>query len=233
LESDSYDRYVRAEWALLSNDPARGDAALDAVTGLCIARVLDIGCGAGQELRPFLRDRQVLGVGLDISPEVGRAGRQLFASEQPESHVTFVRAAAERLPFEASRFDLVICRLALPYTDNATALGEIARVLRPGGALLLKIHHAKYYLLKLREALATRHLKSAIHACRVLFAGCMYHLTGSQPRGRLTGGETFQTMWLLRRELRRRGLHVQRRLPDSVPAAPNLLIVRQQGGSSD
>jgi SAM-dependent methyltransferase len=225
-ESDSYDRYVRAEWGLFARDPERTAAARDAVTGLSIARVLDVGCGAGQELRPFLRDSHTFGVGIDVSPDVGNAGRELFASEQPQSHVAFVRAAAERLPFGTSSVDLVICRLALPYTDNARALGELARVLRPGGALLLKFHHARYYTLKFREALEERRLKSAIHACRVLFAGCLYHLTGSQPRGRLTGGETFQTMWLLRRELRRHGLQVSRVLADSDPAAPSLLIMR-------
>jgi ubiquinone/menaquinone biosynthesis C-methylase UbiE len=225
-ESGVYDRYVRAEWTLFSNDPGRSAAAREAVAGLSISRVLDIGCGAGQELRPFLRGTQSLGVGIDVSPEVGIAGRELFAADQPDSRVAYLRAAAERLPFSGASFDLVICRLALPYTDNAQALREMARVLRPGGALLLKFHHARYYALKLREALASGLLKSAIHACRVLVAGTLYHITGLQPRGRLTGRETFQSMWLLRRELRRDGLEIRRVLEDSVPAAPSLLIVR-------
>ncbi|MGH2603573.1 MAG: class I SAM-dependent methyltransferase [Dehalococcoidia bacterium] len=195
---------------------------------LSVARVVDIGCGAGQELRPFLRDRHSFGVGVDVSPDVGRAGRELFAREQPESHVAFVRAAAEHLPFDTASVDLVVCRLALPYTDNARALAEVARVLRPGGALLLKFHHARYYVLKLREAFAARSLRSAIHACRVLVAGSLYHLTGSQPRNRFTGDETFQSIWLLRRELRRRGLEISRVLADSVPPAPSLLITRSE-----
>jgi len=102
----------------------------------------------------------------------------------------------------------------------------MARVLRPGGSLILKIHHARYYTTELSQALRTWHLKSAIHACRVLLAGGLYHITGSQPRGRLTGGETFQTLWLLKREFRRHGLAVERLLADSVSAAPSLLIRR-------
>jgi ubiquinone/menaquinone biosynthesis C-methylase UbiE len=224
--TETYDRYVRAEWALYASEPGRAAIARNAVGQRPIARVLDIGCGAGQELRPFLVNPRALGVGLDISAEVGRAGRELFAADQPASRIAFVRSPAEQLPFASATFDVVICRLALPYTDNATALGEIARVLQPGGVLLLKFHHARYYALKLREAVATGRIKSAIHACRVLAAGVIYHVTRSQPHGWLTGRETFQTMWLLRREVKRQGMEVRRVLADSVPAAPSLLIQR-------
>ena len=212
---------------MFAADPSRETTAREAVGDLAIGRVLDIGCGAGQELRPFVRDPATLGVGADLSPEIGIAGRDLFASEQPGSRVAFVRAAAEHLPFTSSSMDLVICRLALPYTDNSQALAEISRVLRPGGALLLKFHHARFYLLELRDAARTRHFKSAVHACRVLVAGLVYHVTGVQPRGRLTGGEAFQTMWLLRRELARNELEIRRVLAGSVPAAPSVLVQRR------
>ena len=216
--------YLRSEWALFAADPNRTLVAREAVADLAIARVLDVGCGAGQELGPFLQDRRSLGVGVDVSAESGLVGRELYLAERPLDRVVFVRAAAETLPFRSSTFDLVICRLALPYTDNARAIAEMARVLTPGGALLLKFHHARYYTLKIRESLRGRLIKSALHALRVLVAGCLYHITGSQPRGRVIGRETFQTLWLLRRELKRQGLEVRRVLADSVPAAPSLLI---------
>ena len=225
-ESATYGRYVRAEWALYSSDPVRGEQLRFLVAPDSVERILDVGCGAGQELRPFLRSSRTLGVGIDVSPEAGPAGRELFATDQPASRAEFLRAAAEHLPFSSSTFDVVICRLALPYTDNAAAIGEMARVVKPGGSLILKFHHARFYVLKLRESLVTGRIKSAIHACRVLLAGSLYHLTRSQPRGWLTGQETFQTMWLLRRELERYGMVVRRLLPDSVPAAPTLLIER-------
>lgn len=223
---DGYDQYVRAEWALLERDPARSAAAREAVAGLTVRRVLDIGCGAGQELRPFLNDPAAFGVGIDVAPSAGRAARALFAANDPDRRVAFARAGAEHLPFADASFDVVICRLALPYTDNARAVREMARVLRPGGALFLKFQHARYYVAKFRAGLASRDVKSAVHACRVLFAGALYHVTGTQPRGTLTGGETFQTMWLLRRELGRNGLIVRRVLEDTVAAAPSLLIER-------
>ncbi len=71
---DDYDEYVRPEWALFAREPARAAAAREAAAGLTIARVLDIGCGAGQELRPFVQDGRTLGVGLDVSSQ-GRPRR--------------------------------------------------------------------------------------------------------------------------------------------------------------
>ena len=222
----SYDEYLRAEWALFSSNPARAASTLDAVQHIPVARVLDVGCGAGQELRPLLNDVRRFGIGIDTSPEVGRAGRALYASEQPGSHVAFVRGTAERLPFQTAAFDAVICRLALPYMDNARALEEIARVLRPGGVLILKFHHARFYLRELREALAAGRMRSAVHACRVLVAGSVYHVSGLQPRGRFTGGETYQTLWLLRRILAGHRLQIQRSLADSTRATPSVLAER-------
>jgi hypothetical protein len=121
---------------------------------------------------------------------------------------------------------VVVCRLALPYTDNARCLSELARVLRPGGALLLKFHHARYYARKLRDGLRAGQLSSALHAGRVLAAGLVYSLTGRQPRTRLPSRETFQTVPLLRRELARLGLEIRRELSDSNPLTPSFLIIR-------
>jgi SAM-dependent methyltransferase len=221
--SDDYDRYLRAEWAKFIADPARARALRDAVAGLEVARVLDVGCGAGQELAPFLADGRRLGVGIDLAPEAGRVGRELHA---PGARPAFICGAAEALPFRDGAFDVVICRLALPYTDNARALAQIARVLRPGGALILKIHHARFYLRELSQAARARDARSAAHALRALAAGALFHLAGRQPRGRLTGRETFQTRWLLRRLLARHGLCITRELPDSNPATPSYVIVK-------
>ena len=221
----SYDGYLQAEWQLFAANPERAASARDAVTGMQVRRVLDLGCGAGQELTPFLDSASVLGIGIDRSPEVGIAGRRLFRKHQPGSRVAFMRATAEDVPLASSSVDVVVCRLVLPYTDNARALAEIARVLSPGGVLLLKFQHARFYFRELATGLTQRQFKSVVHACRVLVAGAVYHLTGSQPR-RWISGESFQTIWLLRRELARNGLEIQRLLRDSPPATPTLLIGR-------
>lgn len=225
--ASEYDSYVRTEWEMFVADAGRARDTLEAVAGLDARRVLDVGCGAGQELLPFAQRPGAVCVGADVTPEAGLAGRELFASRAPLGRVAFVRAAAESLPFAADSFDVVICRLALPYTDNARCLSELARVLRPGGALLLKIHHARYYARKLREGLMAVQPASAVHAARVLAAGLVYRLTGRQPRTRLPSRETFQTLPLLRRELERRGLEIRRELRDSNPRTPSFLIIKR------
>jgi SAM-dependent methyltransferase len=51
------------------------------------------------------------------------------------------RAAAETLPFADACFDLVISQYGLEYSDLARSVGEVARVLKPGGVVALVLHH--------------------------------------------------------------------------------------------
>lgn len=76
-------------------------------------RILDLACGDGHLTR-------LLGaIGVDISPEPG----------------PHVRARAQALPFADATFDAVACHLAFMLFDDLDAVvGEIARVLRPGGS---------------------------------------------------------------------------------------------------
>ena len=222
-----YEQYLRTEWVLLSKDGARTEAVREITRGLSLSRVLDVGCGAGQELIPFASSAFCIGV--DSAVDAALVGRQLFRTYQPRANAVFVRAAAEELPFQSSSFDAVVCRLALPYTNNKQALSEIARILRPGGILFLKIHHARYYVSKAWDAVSNRSIRSLIHALRVLIAGFIYHAIGKQLRIRLISPETFQTEWLLRRELSKLSLSIERELPDSNPLTPSFLIRSSRG----
>lgn len=221
-----YEGYFRSEWEMFVADEARARDSLDALEGFDVRRVLDVGCGAGQELLPFATRAGGVCVGVDVLPEAGLVGNELFEARAHAASVAFVRAAAESLPFADASFDAVICRLALPYTENARSLSEMARVLRPGGALLLKIHHPRFYVRDLRAALRTGDARAAVYNARVLLAGLVYLLTGRQPRTRLPSRETFQTVPLLRRELARCGLEIRRELRDSNPRTPSFLIVK-------
>lgn len=221
-----YNDYILLEWEKFLSDPSRAQASLEATAPLEIKRVLDVGCGAGQELLPFVRDGVALGIGIDIAPTTGQVVREKLAAHAPEARVHFLRGSAEDLSFPDEVFDAVICRLALPYTDNSQALAEASRVLRRGGQYLLKIHAVRFYLDLLKQAIKSRSLMSAIYACRVLVAGSIYHLTRRQPRTRIPSTETFQSEWLLRRELKRHGLVIQGNTPDSNPLTPSFVIVK-------
>ncbi len=208
-------------------DDARDAAIVDEIGDLKVERVLDIGCGIGQALYPLAVKKGAFGVGIDISNYGLRMGREFYAENVPEAKVAFMNARAEALPFESETFDLVNCGLALPYTHNPRALAEVERVLRPGGLFLLKIHHVRYYLQKLSQGLFGVNLLSMIHCGRVLTTGTLYHLSGRQPMTRILN-ETFQTRWMLKRELKRSGMFIDSERADTNPAAP-FFYIRKKG----
>ena len=108
-------------------------ATLD-VAGALVAMpsaVLDVGCGTGALLRDAgERFRAARLVGIDPS------ARMIAMADAGGAEL--VQAAAEHLPFPDRTFDLVVSTLSLHHwRDRAAAVREIARVLRPGGAIVL------------------------------------------------------------------------------------------------
>jgi len=224
MDTADYEQYLRREWEIGLNNSRHAKASLAAVKGLKVTRVLDVGCGAGQEMIPFVVELGAFGVGLDIAREASSVGRELFTSRYPAAQVVFIRGAAEDLPLFSKSCNLIICRIALPYMDNQRALAEMARVLSPRGVLLLQIHHARYYVHKLLYGAAALDVRAMAYASRVLAAGLLYHLTGRQPRSGLTVKEVFQTRWRLRRELLQQGLSIVAEMPNSNPRAPLFIV---------
>ena len=220
-----YEEYLQREWLLFDGDAARQAEALRGLEAHECRSVLDVGTGAGQEMIPF-STRGAICVGIDISLESGIFGSRLFTRHYPDLPAYFATATAEDLPFPGAAFDLVLCRVTIPYTDNRSALAEMSRVLRPGGVLLLKTHHPRYYTRKFADGIRKRSPLFSIHALRVLLSGTIFHLTGWQPSPGVLLRESFLTEGRLKKELARAGLAIAGTLPDSNPLTPSYRVVR-------
>jgi SAM-dependent methyltransferase len=104
-------------------------------------RLLDAGCGTGGFLRWALDlDAFAEASGVDLSP----AAIDLASRRVPEA--TLAVASLHRLPFPESAFDLVVASDVLQHVPEAEVHGslrELSRVLRPGGALLVRTNGAR------------------------------------------------------------------------------------------
>lgn len=94
-------------------------------------RVLDVGCGGGYTCE-FLARRGAMVTGLDQSAPCIAAAQAHAAASGLE--IEYHAGAAEALPFEGDRFDVVICVDVLEHVHSVAAtVAEISRVLKPGG----------------------------------------------------------------------------------------------------
>lgn len=102
--------------------------------------VLELGSGAGQCSR-WVRSQGGRAIGLDLSHRQLQHSRRLDV--ETGVAVPSVRATATHLPFRDRCMDVVFCSFgALQFvSDIAATLGEVARVLRPGGRLAFSITH--------------------------------------------------------------------------------------------
>jgi SAM-dependent methyltransferase len=110
------------------------------------ARIIDLGCGAGRHAAALASLGQRV-VGLDLSNELLERARA-----RPERRPDLVRGDLRHLPFRAA-FDLALSLFTsfgyFDDTGNEHALREMARVLVPGGRLVIDHIHAAH----LRRAL--------------------------------------------------------------------------------
>lgn len=98
-------------------------------------RVLDVGTGDGTYAIEAA-ERGAIVTALDLEQEMLDAARARAAARGVE--VTLQQGRAEQLPFEDASFDLVIAVTVLCFVPDAQrAVGEMARVLVPGGRVVL------------------------------------------------------------------------------------------------
>src|SRR5262245_18739576 len=137
--------------------PGRSWAAWGRALGLLLPpwRVADIGCGEGYLTVETARWASHV-VAIDRSPEVLARARAL-AARRGVTNVSWEVGELERVPLDDASVDLVLLSQALHHADDpARALGEAARVLVPGGRILvldLRRHDQTW----VRERLDDRH----------------------------------------------------------------------------
>ena len=117
-------------------------------------RVLDLGCGTGAGTLFLAREFPTASVrGVDLS-ETMIIRAQAKIGLDPEGRVTFRTADASHLPFSDESFDLVT------QVNMPVFFGEIARVLRPGGGVVLATSQGDQTPFSTPEALVRRKLAS-------------------------------------------------------------------------
>lgn len=223
---DNYIEYAHAALANHANkDAASRYLLFDAVKDREFERVLDIGCGPGQELLPFLERSNAFCVGVDVAEALGDVTAQVFI-DQPKA--AFVRTFGETLPFGDESFDVILCRVAIPYMNNRKAIAEAARVLRPGGVYLLKTHAPSFFFGMIRERVSTMNPKMLAYPVICLAASLWHSVTGRQlEKGFWRGKEIYQTRTFLEREFMRAGLFIEGVLADDNPKTPSYVVVKR------
>lgn len=120
----------------------QGLAWIDELALSAGARVMEIGCGAGR-VAVALADRGFDVEAVDASPEMVDRAREHITMRGLEQRAHVQVADAERVPGASGSFDLVVAIGLLPWVPSPKlAVLEAARLVRPGGAMLLTADNA-------------------------------------------------------------------------------------------
>jgi ubiquinone/menaquinone biosynthesis C-methylase UbiE len=116
-------------------------------------RLLDVGCGTGAAVRAAAEivDRAV---GVDLSPKMLTQARERAAGL---TAVEFVEGDSENLPFGEGEFTAVLCTTSLHhYPRPEAAAREMARVLTPGGRVVIGDGTSDAVVMKVADLLCRR-----------------------------------------------------------------------------
>jgi SAM-dependent methyltransferase len=148
LVADEYadDARLRRRAAAFTRKTTNFDARIPIVAAVVEAqpeRVLEVGCGWGELAAWVGRETRAEVVALDSSPRMVELAR--------EGGVEAQLGDVQELPFENDVFDVAVAAWMLYHVpDLERGLSELARVLRPGGRLVVATN-SRFHLLELRE----------------------------------------------------------------------------------
>ncbi|HEV2389364.1 MAG TPA: methyltransferase domain-containing protein [Nitrososphaerales archaeon] len=126
---DSYDEVL--EYATLMQDMRWKAWVIGSLGRGSQAAVLDVGCGTCVLEGMMRGDGRVVGV--DLSDGMVRAGQR----KRIPRVASLLRSDGERLPFRESSFDAVVSCYVVKYCSTDLLVSEMARVLKPGGRLVV------------------------------------------------------------------------------------------------
>lgn len=130
------------------------------------ALIVDIGCGTGKQLQLLeLRGCAPIGIELDRN-HVKRCGKE---------RLKVIQGIAEQIALKQASCDGVICKVVIPYTNEAMSLLEIGRILKPGGIGRICYHGAGYYLQYVLRAVSWKY---RIYGVRAFVNTWHYAMTG-------------------------------------------------------
>jgi ubiquinone/menaquinone biosynthesis C-methylase UbiE len=134
----------------LQRDEARLRRLVERVGPVPGERGLDVACGPGIVARA-LAERGAFVVGTDLTQEMlrqavagaasrdGGAWQEGSASREGAPGIGLARSEAEHLPFPGGAFDFAVCRNSFHhFLDPPAVLGEMIRVTRPGGRIVIE-----------------------------------------------------------------------------------------------
>jgi len=124
--------------------------AVDLLRDASPRRILDVATGTADLALQVLTLEPEKVIGVDISEEMLRIGRQKISEAGEEARVELRKGNSERLPFSDSQFDAALVAFGVRNFENlGRGLQEIQRVLRPGGKLVvLEFSHPRAFPVK-------------------------------------------------------------------------------------